>query len=76
MSEPAIARTDEPSVVDLLDVDRVYRDRASRNELKKIAPKRLNQGQTPGYRFCMPVAANGTSPSFTPTPSVLTSSTR
>lgn len=42
MSEPAVARTDEPSVVDLLDVDREYRDRASRNELKKIAPKRLN----------------------------------
>ena len=35
---------DEPAVAVLLDVDREYRDRAARGELRKIAPKRFNPG--------------------------------
>jgi hypothetical protein len=37
--EPALA---EPSVAELLDVDREYRERAAAGELLRIAPKRLN----------------------------------
>jgi DNA polymerase (family X) len=32
----------EPSVVELLDVDREYRERASRGELRRITPRRFN----------------------------------
>jgi hypothetical protein len=36
------ADTKEPSVADLLDVDREYRERAERGELRTIAPRRFN----------------------------------
>lgn len=36
------AKREEPPVAALLDVDREYRDRAARNRLPKIAPKRFN----------------------------------
>ena len=35
---------DEPEVALLLDVDREYRDKAARDTLHKIAPKRFNPG--------------------------------
>ncbi len=35
---------DEPAIADLLEVDRIYRDRASAGELRKIAPRRFNPG--------------------------------
>jgi predicted flap endonuclease-1-like 5' DNA nuclease len=37
-----LAPTEEPSVAMLLDVDREYRQKAAANQLKKIAPRRLN----------------------------------
>jgi DNA uptake protein ComE-like DNA-binding protein len=42
-SAPASPRS-EPSIAELLDVDREYRERAARNDLKRIAPRRLNPG--------------------------------
>jgi putative hydrolase len=36
------AHHDEPSVAELLEVDREYRERAARGELKMLAPKRFN----------------------------------
>jgi hypothetical protein len=33
---------DEPSVAEILDVDREYRDKAARGELRTIAPRRFN----------------------------------
>ncbi len=42
---PPIPRVaDEPAVALLLDVDREYRDKAARDTLHKIAPKRFNPG--------------------------------
>ncbi|MGH7682533.1 MAG: hypothetical protein ACRENN_11185, partial [Candidatus Eiseniibacteriota bacterium] len=34
--------SEEPSVSDVLDVDREYRERAAKGELKRIAPRRMN----------------------------------
>lgn len=39
---PAPALAAEPSVTELLDVDREYRERAAANELPTIAPRRFN----------------------------------
>ena len=39
---PERAETPGPSVAELLDVDREYRDKAARGELKLIAPRRFN----------------------------------
>ena len=39
-----VARGAEPEVAVLLDVDREYRAKAARGELRKIAPKRFNPG--------------------------------
>jgi DNA polymerase (family X) len=41
-SEPAL---EEPSVAEILDVDREYRERAAAGTLRRIAPKRLNTGR-------------------------------
>lgn len=38
------ARTPEPPVEELLDVDREYREKAQRGELPTIAPRRMNPG--------------------------------
>ncbi len=38
----AHTEADEPSVAELLEVDREYRERVARGELKMIAPKRFN----------------------------------
>ena len=43
---PAHEIADEPTVAELLDVDREYREKAARGELKTIAPRRFNpEGQ-------------------------------
>lgn len=42
---------DEPPVAELLDVDREYRERASRGELRTIAPRRFN----PDHEAWLPV---------------------
>lgn len=43
---PAHGIADEPTVAQLLDVDREYREKAARGELKTIAPRRFNpEGQ-------------------------------
>jgi len=43
----AASHAGEPSVADLLDVDREYRERAARGELRTIAPRRFNpKGET------------------------------
>lgn len=39
---PAHDVADEPSVAELLDVDREYREKAARGELRTIAPRRFN----------------------------------
>ena len=39
---PAAPLADEPPVDELLDVDREYRERAGRDELPRIAPRRFN----------------------------------
>jgi DNA polymerase (family X) len=41
---PPANPADEPAVADLLEVDREYRDKAARNVLPRIAPKRFNPG--------------------------------
>jgi len=41
-SHAAVARPEEPPVSELLDVDREYRDKAARDELRTIAPRRMN----------------------------------
>ena len=38
----AIRKTAEPTVTEILDVDREYREKAARNELRTIAPRRFN----------------------------------
>ena len=43
-SELTHKTTDEPSVKELLDVDREYRDKAAAGELPTIAPRRFNPG--------------------------------
>ena len=43
---PAAPATDEPPVAELLDVDREYRERAGRDELPRIAPRRFNPERT------------------------------
>jgi DNA polymerase (family X) len=40
-------RTREPSVFELLDVDREYREKAAAGALKKIAPRRFNPASEP-----------------------------
>lgn len=35
---------DEPPVAEVLDVDREYRERAAKGELRRIAPRRMNPG--------------------------------
>jgi hypothetical protein len=44
LTQPAPSRepVDVPSVAELLDVDREYRDKAARDQLTRIAPQRLN----------------------------------
>ena len=41
---PAHEIADEPTVAQLLDVDREYREKAARRELRTIAPRRFNPG--------------------------------
>ncbi len=36
---------EEPSVSEVLDVDREYRERAARGDLRRIAPRRMNPGK-------------------------------
>ncbi len=48
---PASPPTEEPGVAELLDVDREYRDKAARDLLPRIAPKRFN----PAHDAWLPV---------------------
>jgi len=45
------APTDLPSVAELLDVDREYRESAEKGNLKRIAPRKMN----PGHEAWLPV---------------------
>jgi len=42
MRPPRETGLDEPTVAELLDVDREYREKAERGELRRIAPRRFN----------------------------------
>ena len=50
-AEHAHHAVDEPPVAELLDVDREYRDKAARDKLLRIAPKRFN----PEHKAWLPV---------------------
>jgi hypothetical protein len=46
-----------PTVAELLDVDREYRDKAARQVLPTIAPRRFNPGEEPRLpRVCAGIA--------------------
>jgi len=46
-----------PTVAELLDVDREYRDKAARQVLPTIAPRRFNPGKEPRLpRVCAGIA--------------------
>lgn len=38
-------QSDQPDVALLLEIDKMYREKAAKNELRKIAPKRFNPGR-------------------------------
>jgi DNA polymerase (family 10) len=45
VTPPASANHDAPSVAEILDVDREYRDKAAAGQLARIAPRRVNPGR-------------------------------